>query len=116
MTTYAEEIAASRRLTILLMLSFANGYTMNRAVLRDQVGRTGYVTSMDQMIEELEWLLSRHLIEMLELDVVRLTYQGEDAALGRCQVDGVRRPSLSVPGRPGTPLELMPSDDKHGTR
>ena len=68
------------------------------------------------MIEELEWLLSRHLIEMLELDVVRLTYQGEDAALGRCQVDGVRRPSLSVPGRPGTPLELMPSDDKHGTR
>ena len=48
MTTYAEEIAASRRLTILLMLSFANGYTMNRAVLRDQVGRTGYVTSMDQ--------------------------------------------------------------------
>lgn len=109
MTTYAEDIAQSRRLTILLMLSFANGYTMNRAVLRDQVGRTGYVTSMDEMIAELAWLAERHLIELLEMDVIRLTYQGEDAALGRSQIEGVRRPALAVaPGKSAAqPLSLL---------
>lgn len=109
MSSYAEDIAQSRRLTILLMLSFANGYTMNRAVLRDQVGRTGYVTSMDEMIAELAWLAKQNLIELLEMDVVRLTYQGEDAALGRSQIDGVRRPQLAVtPAKPAAqPLSLL---------
>jgi serine protease inhibitor len=108
-TTYAEEITASRRLTILLALYFANAFTMNRAVLRDQVGRTGYVTSMDEMMADLEWLVSIDLIEMLEMDVVRLTYRGEDIALGRSQVNGVRRPSPAVtPGKPAAkPLSLI---------
>ena len=109
MTTYAEEITASRRLSILLALYFANAFTMNRAVLRDQVGRTGYVTSMDEMMADLEWLVSIDLIEMLEMDVVRLTYRGEDIALGRSQVNGVRRPSPVVtPSKPATkPLSLI---------
>lgn len=106
--SYADEITASRRLAILLALYFANAYTLNRAVLRDQVGRTGYVTSMDQMIAELEWLAGNKLIETLELDVVRLTYRGEDVALGRDQIAGVRRPSPAAPfGNPaGKPLTL----------
>jgi hypothetical protein len=108
MTTYAEEITASRRLTILLMLNIANGYTMNRSVLRDRVGSTGYVTGMDEMIAELAWLAQRNLIEMLEMDVVRLTYLGEDVANGRGQIDGVRRPSLPVASsKSAQPLSLL---------
>ena len=46
---------------------------------------------------------------MLEMDVVRLTYRGEDIALGRSQVNGVRRPSPVVtPSKPATkPLSLI---------
>lgn len=94
--SYEDEITESRRLAILLALYFANAYTLNRSVLRDQVERTGYVTAMKEMIGELEWLVDRGLIEELEHDVVRLTYEGEDAALGRSRINGVRRPSPAV--------------------
>lgn len=108
--SYADEITASRRLAILLALYFANAYTLNRSVLRDQVERTGYVTGMKEMIGELEWLVGRGLIEALEHDVVRLTYEGEDAALGRSRIDGVRRPSPEVTDRRASaqkPLSLL---------
>lgn len=91
--TYAEEIAASRRLAILLALYFAPGYTLNRAALRYQVERTGYVTGADKMASECAWLTEMGLVEQLELDVVRLTARGEDVALGRSDTPGVRRPS-----------------------
>jgi len=91
--SYAEEISASRRLAILLTLYFAPGYTLNRAALRNQVERTGYVTSADKMASEIAWLNEMALVEPLELDAVRLTARGEDVALGRSQTPGVRRPS-----------------------
>ncbi|OGS90847.1 MAG: hypothetical protein A2Z95_06165 [Gallionellales bacterium GWA2_60_18] len=91
--TYAEEIAAARRLAILLALYFSPGYTLNRAALRHQVERTGYVTSADLMGSECAWLAEIGLVERLELDAVRLTDRGEDIALGRSQTPGVRRPS-----------------------
>lgn len=91
--TYAEEIAAARRLAILLALYFAPGYTLNRAALHNHVERTGYVTSMALFVSECAWLTEIGLIELLELDVVRLTVRGEDVALGRSQTPGVRRPS-----------------------
>lgn len=91
--SYADEITAARRLAILLALYFAPGYTLNRAVLRLQVERTGYVTSVDKMASECAWLVEMGLIEALDLDVVRLTDRGEDMALGRSETPGVRRPS-----------------------
>lgn len=91
--SYADNIAAARRLAILLGLYFAPGYTLNRAVLRHQVEMTGYVTSADLMGAECAWLSEIGLVELLELDAVRLTDRGEDIALGRSQTPGVRRPS-----------------------
>lgn len=91
--SYAEEIIAARRLAILLALYFAPGYTLNRAVLRNQVERTGYITSADRMAFECAWLIEMDLVEQLELDVVRLTARGEDVALGRSDTPGVQRPS-----------------------
>jgi len=91
--TYAQDIAAARRLAILLALYFAPGYTLNRAALRDQVERTGYITSADLMATECAWLSEIGLVEQLELDAVCLTQRGEDVALGRSNTPGVRRPS-----------------------
>lgn len=93
MSTYAYEIAQSRRLAILLALSFAPGYTLNRAALRIFVERTGYITSADLLATECAWLAESGLVDLLELDAVRLTARGEDIALGRSQTPGVRRPS-----------------------
>lgn len=91
--SYAQEISSSRRLAILVALSFAPGYTLNRTDLRQFVERTGYVTSADLMAVECAWLAETGLIEQLEMDAVRLTERGEDVALGRSQTPGVRRPS-----------------------
>ena len=96
MSTYAEEIAAARRLTILLALSFAPGYTLNRAALRIFVERTGYITGADLLASEIAWLAEMGLIEevgAIHESPVRLTARGEDVALGRSQTPGVRRPS-----------------------
>ena len=91
--SYADTIAKARRLAILLALYFAPGYTLPRATLRDQVGRTGYVMSLDLTATEIAWLVEQGLIDPLELDTVRLTARGEDIALGRGENPGVRRPS-----------------------
>lgn len=91
--SYAENIASARRLAILLALYFSPGYTLNRAALRYQVERTGYVTSLDLIASEIAWLNEMGLLEPLELDAVCLTARGEDVALGRSQTPGVRRPS-----------------------
>jgi len=91
--SYAEEVASSRRLAILQALYFAPGYTLSAVELRRQVEFAGYITSMDKMAAELAWLAEMTLIELLELDVVRLNARGEDVAFGRSQTPGVRRPS-----------------------
>lgn len=98
--SYAEEITRSRRLAILLALCFAPGYTLNRAALRDWVERTGYVTGVDKMALEIAWLEEMELVEVMEAGAVRLTYRGEDVALGRSQTPGVQRPP---PGDPRGP-------------
>ncbi len=91
--SYADTIAKARRLAILQALYFAPAYTLNRAALREQVERTGYVMSADLAANECAWLAEMGLIEQLELEAVRLTERGEDVAWGRSQTPGVRRPS-----------------------
>ncbi len=94
MKYYQEKIQAARRQAILLALHFAPGYTLNRAVLREQVEHTGYVCSADLFITELNWLVEMGYIASDDTpDVYRLTERGSDIALGHTQVPGVRRPS-----------------------
>ena len=90
--SYADEIRYARRQAILLTLHFADGYTLPRVALRDQVERAGYVMSLDLVATEIAWLTEQGYIESLELDTVRLTARGEDIATGRSQNPGVRRP------------------------
>jgi hypothetical protein len=90
--SYAQSVEAARRLTILLALYFAPGYTMARAALRAQVELTGYIVSADRLATDLAWLAEQGLVEPLEMDAVRLTERGADVALGKTQTPGVRRP------------------------
>ena len=93
--SYANEVSRARRLAILLALYFAPGYTLPRQTLRDQVGRTGYVMSLDLTATEIAWLTEQGLVQRIEpseIDTVRLTARGEDIALGRGENPGVRRP------------------------
>lgn len=90
--SYAQSVESARRLTILLALFFAPGYTLARAALRTQVELTGYLVSADRLATDLAWLAEQGLVEALELDAVRLTERGADVATGRTQTPGVRRP------------------------
>jgi hypothetical protein len=99
--SYQETVAAARRLSILLALYFASGYTLNRHALRDQVERTGYVCSSDLFDSEIAWLVEMGLVERIELDAIFITVRGVDVALGKSQTPGIRRPS--------------PGETKHGT-
>jgi hypothetical protein len=89
---YSQRISEARRLGILLALFFCPSYMMNRAALREQVARTGYTCSTDLFAIELKWLADAGLVDLLELDAVRLTPMGADVALARCEVPGVRKP------------------------
>ena len=91
--SYQDTVTAARRLAILLALYFANAYTLNRRVLREQVEKTGYVCSADLFDSEIAWLAEMGLVERLELDAVVVTERGVDVALGKSQTPGVRRPS-----------------------
>lgn len=90
--SYIDEIALDRRLAILLQLYFAADYTASLQFLRDQVERTGYVSSLDQMATEVQWLTEQGLVETLKHGAHRITERGLDVALGRSTNPGVRRP------------------------
>ncbi|MDX8385341.1 MAG: hypothetical protein R8M11_02360 [Gallionella sp.] len=108
--SYSDNITSARRLSILLALYFAPGYTLLRPTLHRQVELTGYITSSDKMTAEISWLTEMDLVEPLELNAVRLTNRGEDLALGRSLTSGVRRHS---PGEIA-PGEITPGEI-HGT-
>lgn len=91
--SYAEEVQKARRLSILLALYFAPGYTSSLMLLRAHLDNAGFVASVDLMQTELAWLAEQGLIETLKTGAHKLTARGEDVALGRSQSPGVRRPS-----------------------
>ncbi|MDP2830181.1 MAG: hypothetical protein Q8O37_16450 [Sulfuricellaceae bacterium] len=86
---YAE---ADRRRAILAALSLAPAYTLSHRALRATVEGVGCAVSLDLIRAEIAWLDEIGLLDMLELDHVRLTDRGLDIVLGRAQAPGVRRP------------------------
>jgi len=90
-----EIIAADRRLAILRALEEDPDYAHNEMVLRVALGTLGHSVSHDRLRADLAWLEEQQLVTIdgvADLQVARLTARGEDAALGRARVPGVRRP------------------------
>ena len=83
-------VVESRRLKILQTLQNSVGYTADLDLLCDYL-----VVGAIHLIEDAGWLEDNGLVEMNINEGVtslRITRQGKDIAMGRCQIIGVRRP------------------------
>ena len=95
MIDYARLVAEDQRLAILRLLAEAEGYDLNRDILRAALAQLGHRPSLDRMRAQLAWLAEQGLIALRmagDIEVATLTERGADAACGRARIPGVRRP------------------------
>lgn len=96
--SFAEHIAASRRLALLRLIARASGG--NESVLAAGIRQLGFPRiSVAETRDDLRWLEARGLIllEWVEaLAVAKPTQRGLDAAAGRGpEIEGLERPSIA---------------------
>ena len=92
---FAAHVAEDRRLVILRVLLESAAYTANEYLLHSMVERLGHVVSTDRIHTDLAWLKEQGLISVDDVATVlvaKLQARGEDAARGRVEVPGVKRP------------------------
>lgn len=96
---YAEHLAADRRLCILRVLTELNG-SANESVLHDALEHLGHRKQpRDAIREDITYLGDRGLIVIEwagHLQVCTITRRGVDAAEGRIEVQGVKKPSIGL--------------------
>ncbi len=95
MTRYRDLVTQDLRLTVLHLLTQADGYDLNSSILASALREFGHRPSMDRLEMELGWLAERGLITIVKvghLTVSKLTLRGEDVAYGHAVVPGVKRP------------------------
>ena len=95
MSAFAELVAEDQRLRILQLLDKAEGFDLNAHILRDALARLGHRPSADRLRGELAWLEEQGLVTTHEVGstiVATATARGLDAAHGRANVPGVKRP------------------------
>lgn len=93
--SYQEIVAADIRLSILAALEQDPAYSHNEYVLGSVLGAVGHAIGRDRLRTELAWLAEQGLITLeagSDIQVAKLTARGEDVALGRARVPGVKRP------------------------
>ncbi len=96
--SFAETVAADRRLALLRTLEEAPGFAANHSVLHSALRDFGHEPSRDQVLSDLHWLREQGLVTLDEslggkVIVARITERGADVAHGRATVPGVKRPS-----------------------
>ncbi len=97
-SNFAQLLSADRRLVLLRILDRAPGNEANHYILREALDNMGHNVSHDTTLTELSWLQEQGLVMLEDLGgtkVARLTGRGQDVALGRSLVSGVKKP---VPG------------------
>lgn len=95
MNTFAEHLSADRRLVILRVLQESAGFTANVYMLQTMVEQLGHVASVDLVRTDLAWLQEQGLLKLdvvADVPIAHLLARGEDVALGRAVVPGVKRP------------------------
>ena len=92
--SYADIVAADIRLSILAALEQDPAYSHNEYVLRSVLHAVGHDIGQDRLRTELAWLAEQGLVTLVDsgVQVAKLTARGEDAALGRARIPGVKRP------------------------
>lgn len=96
MTNYQTTIMEDRRLSLLLVLNQTPGYSANAFLLRDAISQIyGHNASLDQVRSDIAWLTEQGLVTSRtvgEVTLATLTARGVDAATGRANVPGVKKP------------------------
>jgi|TARA_R110001583_G_scaffold9243_2_gene43919 hypothetical protein len=93
--SYAELVSTDIRLRVLQALECDPDYSHNEDVVRMALGAAGHNISRDLLRTELYWLKEQGALTLEDHDgliVVTLTSRGEDIALGRARVPGIKRP------------------------
>lgn len=93
--SFADIVAADRRLVILALLAEDADYSHNEYVLSEGLRAFGHQTSQDKLRTELSWLAEQGLVTInasSSVQVVNLTRRGKDVATGAVVVPGVKRP------------------------
>lgn len=89
-------LTEDRRLVILRLLSQAQQYELNDAMIRELLDRFGHNVSRDRVRTDLAWLAEQELVTTDEVAesviTATITRAGLDAAAGRHLVPGVKRP------------------------
>lgn len=84
-----------QRLVILRLLAEVSGFDLNESILQDGLNAYGLDISRDGLRTQLAWLAEQGLIRLEKLGGTQkavLTARGEDVALGRAVVPGIKRP------------------------
>ncbi|MCE9679603.1 ArsR family transcriptional regulator [Shewanella sp. AS1] len=88
-------ITEHQRLVILRLLAEVPGFDLNESILQDGLDAYGLDISRDGLRTQLAWLAEQGLIRLEKLGGTQkatLTSRGEDVALGRAVVPGIKRP------------------------
>lgn len=97
MSNYAEHFTKHLRLTILLILTEASGYSANDSIIATAAEGMGLPTTRDRVRTELVWLEEQGLLGLARpaegVTVATITQRGLDVAGGRAACPGVQRPS-----------------------
>lgn len=94
--SFAEHLAADRRLLILKLLEQAPDYRGNAYLLQSALPEFGHAVGLDRLHTDLAWLAEQGLLVVSTVGGVtlaQLTARGADVATGRSVVPGVKRPA-----------------------
>ena len=95
MKSFADHVAADRRLAILRILEGSPEYRANAYLIQRMMQGFGHAPSLDQLAGDLAWLAEQGLLEVQTVGAVQipqLIARGVDVACGRAIVPGVARP------------------------
>lgn len=94
--SFTEHLTEHRRLCLLRVLAEAPGYSANESILYQMVEDFGHSVSRDVVRGDLAWLSEQGLITKREIEgimIARISKRGVDAARGRTEVPGVKKPA-----------------------
>ena len=93
--SFAQHVAADRRLAILRILEGSAEYRANLYIIQRVLADIGHSTSLDTINTDLAWLGEQGLLEIEtvgDVNIPQLIARGLDVACGRAVVPGVARP------------------------
>lgn len=96
--TFSDFLRHDQRLVLLRLLAEMPSYRANSSVLAIALERYGHAMTRDQVKTELRWLEEQGLLGIEDLDTVlvaTLRERGQDVAMGRTTVPGVKRPGAA---------------------